>query len=157
MLTKKRFSKKINYAAIDGLFGTPGDGDDDGIDAPLLGKSAGPARGRKLPTVARGTAIQIPMPTFSRAGTPARAGRLGSEVPPTPTSALAAGGEEEFEAEVEAEVEAEAVEAEVEMELEEELEEEEEEEEQADDWRKQFGGGGAEDDGGIGLDYEEEV
>ena len=78
-MTKKRFSKKINYAAIDNLFR-----DDKAVedDAPLLGMRAGPGGKRsKVGTPVRaGTPILMPRPTFgsSRAETPSR---LGGERP----------------------------------------------------------------------------
>ncbi|KAM0752536.1 BRF1-domain-containing protein [Meredithblackwellia eburnea MCA 4105] len=142
MLTKKRFSKKINYAAIDGLFGNAKDDDDDGTDEPLLGRS----HGRSGTPVARGKAILIPNPTFSgssRAGTPARS-RMSSEVPtPSTTNRVGAVSGPPVVEEDEADPEE---------------EEEEEEEEQApeeDDWRKAMGAGG-DDDEHFG-DYDEEL
>lgn len=135
MLTKKRFSKKINYAAISNLFGASKDGDDDGIDEPILGKTHGaPANQRKrnsaktAPAAKRGQAIQIPMPTF--------AGRAGSRQPseaPTPRRQQA---EPEASPEAEQHVE-------------------EEEDEEVEEWRKVMGGHGGDD--GIGFDYEEEI
>ncbi|KAK4704857.1 transcription factor IIIB 90 kDa subunit, partial [Phenoliferia sp. Uapishka_3] len=143
MLTKKRFSKKINYAAINGLFGTSKEGEDDGIDAPILGKApSGPGntRGQRTGTpVARGTAIQIRMPTFAaRAATPSSATRPAAEV----VEAAAASAEPESEPEEEAPAHVEEVE---------EMEEAEEEEEE---WRTMMGGAN---DDGMGMDYEEEI
>ncbi|KAL8293709.1 hypothetical protein RQP46_000410 [Phenoliferia psychrophenolica] len=144
MFTKKRFSKKINYAAINGLFGGGKEGEDDGIDEPILGKAHGaPANARKRgatvdPSIARGKAIAIPMPTFAkRAGTP----RQASEAPAAPAKKQSVpvpepepeSGDEEPEVVVE----------------------EEEEEEEIPEWRRMMAGGG--DDDGIGLDYDQEV
>ncbi|ORY88110.1 hypothetical protein BCR35DRAFT_31816 [Leucosporidium creatinivorum] len=94
LLTKKRFSKKINYQAIENLFGkgTPAssvagssagsgseDEDDDAssqVDAPLIGLTHGPGKHQRsrggTPNIRKGQAIQVPNPTFSRGATPMR-------------------------------------------------------------------------------------
>lgn len=92
MLSKKRFSKKINYAAIDELFkdvgsnagskpGTPRDQVDDDDDSDSDASDEDEEDGRQAAGGSRsrsrsvGRPIVIPAPTFggSRAGTPARA------------------------------------------------------------------------------------
>ncbi|KDE07061.1 hypothetical protein MVLG_02637 [Microbotryum lychnidis-dioicae p1A1 Lamole] len=131
LLTKKRFSKKINYAAVDALFERDDDDaassvggddrrDDDDDDGILFGQRHGPAKTQRgiTPTAYRkGTPILTPAPTFSsRRGTPA-SNRAGS-VPVTLRA-------------IEPEPEEEAV----------------EEDADADGWRKQLGATMGEDDG----------
>ncbi|SCV67423.1 BQ2448_5034 [Microbotryum intermedium] len=139
LLTKKRFSKKINYAAVDALFERDDDdaassvggddrrddNDDDGI---LFGQRHGPAKTMRgiTPTAYRkGTPILTPTPTFSsRRGTPASS-RAGS-VPVTPR---------QLDPEPDAEPEEEAV------------------EEDANDWRKQLGATQGDDDDGFADEW----
>lgn len=96
LLTKKRFSKKINYQAIENLFGdesaassvagsaagsdSENEGDDASsqVDAPLIGVTHGPGKHQRSRTgtpqanIKKGQAIQVPNPTFSRGATPMR-------------------------------------------------------------------------------------
>ena len=150
MLTKKRFSKKINYAAINGLFGESKEGEDDGIDEPILGKAHGaPANARMRgaivdPSISRGKAILIPNPTFSRSGsarlpTPAAAPAKKQPVVPEPEADVEESGDDEPVPQID-----------------EDEDEEEEEEEEIPEWRKLMGAGMGDDDG-IGLDYDQEV
>lgn len=106
MLTKKRFSKKINYAAIDNLFGTPSkkkvrsDGEEasgdeeeeeDG-DSFMVGMNA-------TPTVTPGTPIHIPAPNWknpSRSGTPVRSTARANSI--VPEAVVPAEEEEEYAA-----------------------------------------------------------
>jgi len=140
MLAKKRFSKKINYAAINDLFkdktsergstvaGSDVDDDDDDEveETPLLGKR----HGKMMGTV--GKRIEVPRPTFgsrSRAGTPARA-----SLPPAPAPVAVVEEEEDDEEEDDEE------------------EEQPQQEEEGENWRHltQQGDGDEEEDYGYG-------
>lgn len=150
MLAKKRFSKKINYAAIDELFKdkasergsergggstVAGSDDDDDLveETPLLGKK----HGQRMGVV--GQRIEVPRPTFGARGR----SRTGTPVAGLPRAPVAEVVQEEEE---------------VEDEDEEEEDEEEEapaqrEEEEGESWRhltQQGDGDDAEEDYGYG-------
>lgn len=125
MLSKKRFSKKINYAAIDSLFGpskakrsgnTVDGEDDEEEEADEAGEESTPRvagadfladmegmsnRGRSATPA--GTPIRIPRPTFgssSRAGTP-RERSMTPSVRPQPQVSSAPAAQDEVEEEEE--------------------------------------------------------
>ncbi|KAI5474454.1 transcription factor TFIIIB complex subunit brf1 [Pseudohyphozyma bogoriensis] len=150
MLTKKKFSKKINYAAVDSLFSKEESVDFEAA-GPLLGKTAGtPSR------VRRGTPIIVPMPTFSssRAGTPVAPSRQNSVAPSPSLRRVELAAPEPVEDEEEEVEEDEEVEEVVMARQEHVVEQEEEQEEQLEEWQKMMGHGDAdEEDYGYGDEY----